>query len=258
MRLTVPRRGGWRAWGAVRADFEHALADPADSAIASAEIASELRRGADYVRVILALTVLSTDVADALTIAWGAFRSAARDDLAGWEVTAATAEVQPEPPLTSASGYGQRRSRPVVCGQAPADRGSRHAARLAWHSRRLQRTTAAAASALRSDEPQYIGGPDLIRGPGHHREAPANLAKDIALAEALLARSDADDEFRQALESWWQQAQPIRASIGKVVNTISGGTQQGPVLQGRDFSNITFSAAPATPPVPPTYSQGAP
>ena len=44
VRLTVPRRGGWRAWGAVRADFERALADPADPAIATAEIASELRR----------------------------------------------------------------------------------------------------------------------------------------------------------------------------------------------------------------------
>ena len=50
MRLTVPRRGGWRAWGAVRADFERALADPADPAIASVEIASEVRRGANYVR----------------------------------------------------------------------------------------------------------------------------------------------------------------------------------------------------------------
>jgi hypothetical protein len=57
VRLTVPRRGGWRVWGTVRADFERTLADPADPAIASAEIASELRRGADYVRVILALTV---------------------------------------------------------------------------------------------------------------------------------------------------------------------------------------------------------
>ena len=101
MRLTVPRRGGWRAWGAVRADFERALADPADPAVASAEIASELRRGADYVRVALALTVLTTDVADALTIAWDAFRGAARDDLTGWEVAAAAAEVQPEPPLTA-------------------------------------------------------------------------------------------------------------------------------------------------------------
>ena len=78
MRLTVPRRGGWRAWGAVRADFERALADPADPAIASAQIASELRRGADYVRVTVTLTVAATDVADALAIAWDTFRSAAR------------------------------------------------------------------------------------------------------------------------------------------------------------------------------------
>ena len=99
VRLTVPRRGGWRVWGAVRADFERALADPVDPAITSAEIASELRRGADYVRVTVALTVTATDVADALAIAWDAFRGAARDDLAGWEVTAAAAQVQPEPPL---------------------------------------------------------------------------------------------------------------------------------------------------------------
>jgi hypothetical protein len=107
VRLTVPRRGGWRAWGAVRADFERALADPADPAIASAEIASEVRRGADYVRVTVALTVAATDVADALTMAWDAFRSAARDDLPGWDVAAATAQVQPEPPLTET---GSRRA----------------------------------------------------------------------------------------------------------------------------------------------------
>src|SRR5258707_9316048 len=64
VRLTVPRRGGWRAWGAVRADFERALADPADPAIASAEIASELRRAPDYVRVTLALTVAAADAAE--------------------------------------------------------------------------------------------------------------------------------------------------------------------------------------------------
>jgi hypothetical protein len=43
---TLPRRGGWRAWGAVRADFERALAGAADPAIAATEVASELRRGA--------------------------------------------------------------------------------------------------------------------------------------------------------------------------------------------------------------------
>jgi hypothetical protein len=83
------------------------------------------------------------------------------------------------------------------------------------------------------------------------QQAPGDQHKAVALAEALLARSGTDEEFRQAMESWWQQAEPIRANIGNVVNTISGGTQHGPVLQGRDFSNITFGAAPPSPPVSP-------
>ena len=78
MRLIVPRRGGWRAWGTVRADFERALADSADPAIVSAEIASELRRSAGYVGVTVALTVAATDVAGALAIASDAFLGAAR------------------------------------------------------------------------------------------------------------------------------------------------------------------------------------
>jgi len=76
VRLTVPRRGGWHAWGGIRADFERALADPVDPAIASAEIASELRRGADYVRVTIAFTVVTTDIADALAIAWDGVKPA--------------------------------------------------------------------------------------------------------------------------------------------------------------------------------------
>jgi hypothetical protein len=105
----VPRRGGWRAWGPVRADFERALADPADPAITSAEIAPELRQGPDYVRLTVALTVLTTDVADALAIAWDAFHTAARDDLTGWEVAAAARRSQPEPPLTEAGIHADRR-----------------------------------------------------------------------------------------------------------------------------------------------------
>lgn len=84
------------------------------------------------------------------------------------------------------------------------------------------------------------------------QQAPGDQHKAVALAEALLARSDADAEFRRALETWWQQAEPIRASIGNVTNTLSGGIQHGPVLQGRDFSNITIGTAPVTPPVPPS------
>jgi hypothetical protein len=98
VQLTVPRRGGRRAWGPVRAGFERALADPPDPAIAAAEIASEHRRGADYVRVRIAMAVDARDVADALAIAWDAFTGAAADDLNGWDVTAAVAEVQPGPP----------------------------------------------------------------------------------------------------------------------------------------------------------------
>jgi hypothetical protein len=84
------------------------------------------------------------------------------------------------------------------------------------------------------------------------RQAPGDQRKAVALAEALLARSDADDEFRRALERWWQQAEPIRASIGNATNTISGGIQHGPVLQGRDFSDVSFGAPLVTPPVFPS------
>jgi hypothetical protein len=105
----VPRRGGWRAWGAVRADFESALADAADPAIASAEVASEFRRGRRLHPGERRAHVVTTDVADALAIAWEAFRGAARDDVTGWEVAAATAQVQPEPPLTEASDHTERR-----------------------------------------------------------------------------------------------------------------------------------------------------
>ena len=95
VQLTVPRRGGWRAWGSMRGGFERALADPPSPAVASAEIASEHRRGADYVRVRIAMTVDACDVADALGTAWDAFTAAAAGDLTGWDITAAAAEVQP-------------------------------------------------------------------------------------------------------------------------------------------------------------------
>ena len=77
------------------------------------------------------------------------------------------------------------------------------------------------------------------------RRAPGDRQKAIALAEVLLARADADDSFEQALLSWWEQAQPVRTSIGAITNTINGGALYGPVLQGRDFINLAFGASPA-------------
>lgn len=82
---------------------------------------------------------------------------------------------------------------------------------------------------------------------------PAGEQRAVALADVLLARADADDGFRQALEAWWGQASTIRSGSGNVTNRISGGSQQGPVLQGRDFTHVTFGAAQvAQPPVPPS------
>jgi hypothetical protein len=65
----------------------------------------------------------------------------------------------------------------------------------------------------------------------------------MALAEVLLARAKADAGFEQALQEWWKQAEPGREKIGNVTNTISGGTQYGPVLQGRDFTDQSTAAA---------------
>lgn len=83
------------------------------------------------------------------------------------------------------------------------------------------------------------------------QQAPDSQQEAVALAERLLARAATDEEFDQALNSWWEQAEPVRVRIANtVMNTISGGTQQGPVLQGQNFSGITFGAAPPAPSPP--------
>lgn len=68
---------------------------------------------------------------------------------------------------------------------------------------------------------------------------PADPLRAQALATALGVRAALDGEFRALLEEWWQSAQS--GSSGEVRNSISGGTQNGPVLQGRDFSSLTFN-----------------
>ena len=95
VRLSVPRNGGWRAWGVVSGDFERRLAGQRGPEVIDAHVESQTRRGRDYVRVTIALTVDAPDVARALTAAWSAFVEAASDDPAGWEMASGTAEVGP-------------------------------------------------------------------------------------------------------------------------------------------------------------------
>jgi len=95
VRLAVPRHGGWRAWAAISDTFERQLADQETGSIINPAIASQLRRGSDYVRVVITATVMADDIAAALDTAWRVFLKAAGDDTAGWDMAAATAEVRP-------------------------------------------------------------------------------------------------------------------------------------------------------------------
>jgi hypothetical protein len=96
VRLTVPRRGGMVEWLHATGEFERRLAGQQDLPVADAHIESESRRGRDFVAVRILLTVDAADVAQALTVAWDALQGAASDDLAGWDLASARAEVQPE------------------------------------------------------------------------------------------------------------------------------------------------------------------
>jgi len=74
VRLSVTRRGGWLASAARSGDFERALASAAGPAVIEPRLDAETRRGRDYVRVTVAMTIRAPDVAEALAIAWGVFR----------------------------------------------------------------------------------------------------------------------------------------------------------------------------------------
>ena len=91
----MPCAGGWRAWGAVRGEFERQLAAQEGAAVAL-NVDGEVRRGRDYVRVVIVATVDAANVADVLGLAWRGFRKAAGNDLAGWALADAEAEVRPE------------------------------------------------------------------------------------------------------------------------------------------------------------------
>ena len=87
-------------------------------------------------------------------------------------------------------------------------------------------------------------------------QAPGDERRALALAEVLVARAAADSGFRDALARWWEQASQFHIG-GDVANTVSGGTFYGPVLQGRDFSGLTFGSPAASPPDPTAPDPGA-
>ncbi|MER7178779.1 hypothetical protein ABT404_04695 [Streptomyces hyaluromycini] len=72
-------------------------------------------------------------------------------------------------------------------------------------------------------------------------EAPHDVERARVLSEALSRRAEQDPLFRAALAQWQQQAQPLHAGDGDVHNAVNGGTQSGPVIQGRDFFGINFN-----------------
>ncbi|MFD0417980.1 hypothetical protein [Streptomyces sp. NPDC127108] len=82
--------------------------------------------------------------------------------------------------------------------------------------------------------------------------APADPARAQALSTALAVRAALDADFRTGLQQWHEQAKRVRTGDGDVSNTISDGTFHGPVLQGRDFTGISFTTPPPPPAAPST------
>ncbi|MFF3617850.1 hypothetical protein [Streptomyces sp. NPDC002467] len=68
-------------------------------------------------------------------------------------------------------------------------------------------------------------------------------ARAQALATAIGVRAALDVDFRVRLDEWWRHAQ---STGGEVHNSVNGGRQNGPVVQGRDFSNLTFNMTRGT------------
>ncbi|MFF7358584.1 hypothetical protein ACFZA1_39090 [Streptomyces filipinensis] len=79
---------------------------------------------------------------------------------------------------------------------------------------------------------------------------PTDQQQAQALSTALAVRAALDPDFRTGLQAWQEQANLVSTGDGTVHNTISGGTQHGPVLQGRDFSGLSFTTSAPAPSAP--------
>ncbi|WP_282697303.1 hypothetical protein [Streptomyces sp. CC208A] len=70
-------------------------------------------------------------------------------------------------------------------------------------------------------------------------DAPADDVRAQALATALGVRAALDGEFRACLDEWWGQVQTAQGCT--VHNSVSGDVKDSTVVQGRDFSHLTFT-----------------
>ncbi|MFD5627014.1 hypothetical protein [Streptomyces sp. NPDC127072] len=68
----------------------------------------------------------------------------------------------------------------------------------------------------------------------------------VRLRRALQADPGAAEELRSLLAEIAPDA--VRESLGAVHNTISGGVQHGPVVQGERFFGLTFNGSDSVPP----------
>jgi hypothetical protein len=115
---------------------------------------------------------------------------------------------------------------------------------------RAPRQAAAADDAAPQDA--VTGGADGSTGdaPGGAElaalaQAPHDLDRAAALSAVLTHRAALDDRFAEAVQAWWEQARRVPVADQSVRNTISGGVQHGPVIQGRDFHGpISFGGPP--------------
>ncbi|MFJ4709278.1 hypothetical protein ACIP6I_31115 [Streptomyces anulatus] len=75
-------------------------------------------------------------------------------------------------------------------------------------------------------------------------EAVADVEEEwrIRLRRALRANPEAADELRTLLEELSPLESAGPGPAVSVTNTISGGTQNGPVFQGQTFSALTFNS----------------
>ncbi|WP_405775746.1 hypothetical protein [Streptomyces sp. NBC_01538] len=81
-------------------------------------------------------------------------------------------------------------------------------------------------------------------------EDPTDPARAQALSTALAVRAALNADFSAGLQRWHEQAKLVRTGDGAVHNQISGGTFSGPVVQGRDFSGLSFTTPPPPPATP--------